>query len=189
MKISQMFLVICFALILNTTTGETAMKNTKKPIIIIQTELGNMEIELFSLEAPKTTENFIKKVRERYFDRTTFHRLVPQFVIQGGDPNSKDQDPSNDGYGGGQMGVEPRKFSNLKATIAMASSSRAQPISSQSDSQFFINLADNAGLDRMGFIPFGRVVKGLEVVERIAQQKRDERDRPLKNIAMKIRIK
>lgn len=188
MKIPQMFFVM--ALVLTVTgTGETAVKNTKNPIVVILTELGNIEIELFYQEAPKTTENFTKKVQERYFDGTTFHRLVPQFVIQGGDPNSKDQDSSNDGYGGGQMDVEPRKLSNQKATIAMASSSRSQPITSQSDSQFFINLADNIGLDRLGFIPFGKVVKGLDIVERISQQKRDAQDRPLKNIVLKIRPK
>lgn len=162
-----------------------------KPVVLLDTDLGQIEIELFAKEAPNTVLNFINKTLAGAFDGTTFHRLVPGFVIQGGDPLSKDSDPANDGYGGEQMGVEPRKKSNLRGTISMASSSRVQPIDSQSDAQFFINLDDQcARLDQMGFIPFGRVVRGMEVVDKIAKQPRDMRDRPLKNITItKVSIK
>lgn len=161
-------------------------KIMEKPIVILDTDLGQIEIELFPKDAPKTTLNFVSKALAKSFDGTTFHRLVPGFVIQGGDPLSKDADPSNDGYGGEQMEAEPRKKSNLRGTISMASSSRVQPIDSQSDAQFFINLDDKcARLDQMGFIPFGKVVKGMEVVDVIAKQPRDMRDRPLKNITIK----
>jgi cyclophilin family peptidyl-prolyl cis-trans isomerase len=161
-------------------------KIMEKPVVVIDTDLGQIEIELFPKDAPKTTLNFVSKTLAKEFDGTTFHRLVPGFVIQGGDPLSKDADPANDGYGGEQMEAEPRKKSNLRGTISMASSSRTQPIDSQSDAQFFINLDDKcARLDQMGFIPFGKVVKGMEVVDAIAKQPRDMRDRPLKNITIK----
>lgn len=161
-------------------------KIMEKPVVVLDTDFGQIEIELFSKDAPKTTLNFVSKTLAQSFDGTTFHRLVPGFVIQGGDPLSKDGDPANDGYGGEQMEAEPRLKSNLRGTISMASSSRAQPIDSQSDAQFFINLDDKcARLDQMGFIPFGKVVKGMEVVDIIAKQPRDMRDRPTKNITIK----
>ncbi len=170
----------------NSQAQPDVKKIMEKPMVVIDTDFGQIEIELFAKDAPKTTLNFISKILAKAFDGTTFHRLVPGFVIQGGDPLSKDSDPANDGYGGEQMESEPRLKSNLRGTISMASSSRTQPIDSQSDAQFFINLDDKcARLDQMGFIPFGKVVKGMEVVDIIAKQPRDMRDRPTKNITIK----
>lgn len=174
-------------------TQPDMQKILEKPVVVLEvtlspadTTIHRIEIELLPKEAPKTVTNFVNKVLAKEFDGTTFHRLVPGFVIQGGDPLSKDQDPSNDGYGGERMDAEPRKLSNLRGTVSMASSSRMQPIDSQSDMQFFINLDDKcARLDAMGFIPFGKVVKGMEVVDVIAKQPRDARDRPLKNVTIK----
>lgn len=161
-------------------------KIMEKPVVVLDTEFGQIELQLLPKEAPKTVANFVNKVLAKEFDGTTFHRLVPGFVIQGGDPLSKDSDPANDGFGGERMDAEPRKLSNLRGTVSMASSSRMQPIDSQSDMQFFINLDDKcARLDAMGFIPFGKVAKGMEVVDVIAKQPRDARDRPLKNVTIK----
>ncbi len=168
-------------------------KILEKPVVVLDvtlspsdTAINKIEIELFPQEAPKTVNNFVNKVLAKEFDGTTFHRLVPGFVIQGGDPLSKDGDPANDGYGGERMDAEPRKLSNLRGTVSMASSSRMQPIDSQSDMQFFINLDDKcARLDVVGFIPFGKVVSGMDVVDKIAKQPRDARDRPLKNVTIK----
>ncbi len=161
-------------------------KIMEKPTVILDTDFGQIEIELYPKDAPKTVTNFVNKVLAKEFDGTTFHRLVPGFVIQGGDPLSKDNDPANDGFGGERMDAEPRKLSNLRGTVSMASSSRMQPIDSQSDMQFFINLDDKcARLDAMGFIPFGKVVAGMDVVDKIAKQPRDARDRPLKNVTIK----
>lgn len=188
MKILRAF-VLSSLVIIGASLAEAAPKGSKNPVVTIDTPLGTFEVELYMQEVPKTVQNFLTKVKKEHFNGTTFHRLVPQFVIQGGDPNSKDNDPSNDGYGGGQMEVEPRTLSNRKGTIAMASSSRQQPINSQSDSQFFINLSDNSPLDEMGFIPFGKVTKGMDIVDTIAKQKRDQRDRPVENISMKISLK
>jgi len=164
-------------------------KIMEKPIVVLDTDFGQIEIELFPKQAPITVTNFINKVLAKAYDGTTFHRLVPGFVIQGGDPLSKDSDPANDGYGGERLDIEPRKLSNLRGTVSMASSSRAVPIADQSDAQFFINLDDKcARLDAMGFVPFGKVVKGMEVVDIITKQPRDARDRPLKNIVIKSAV-
>jgi cyclophilin family peptidyl-prolyl cis-trans isomerase len=157
-----------------------------KPHALLVTDFGTIELELKTKEAPISALNFMNKAVARAFDGTTFHRLVPGFVIQGGDPNSKDADPANDGFGGERMDAEPRKLSNLRGTASMASSSRAVPIADQSDAQFFINLDDGcARLDGMGFIPFAKVVKGMDVVDAIARQPRDARDRPTKNVTIK----
>ena len=164
-------------------TGKTFAQDIKN-IVVIQTNMGNIELQLFQKDAPITYENFINKIKEKAFIGTTFHRLVPDFVIQGGDPYSKDNDISNDGYGGGEIKVDPRILSNDVFTVSMASSCSTYPISSQSDCQFFINLKKNTNLDKMGFIPFAKVIKGTDVVEKIAGQSRDDNDRPLKNITI-----
>lgn len=168
--------------------GQTATDAAKivKPHAILDTGFGVIEIELMTRDAPVSALNFMNKAAAKAFDGTTFHRLVPGFVIQGGDPNSKDADPNNDGMGGDRMDAEPRKLSNLRGTVSMASSSRAVPIADQSDMQFFINLDNTcARLDGMGFIPFGKVVRGMDVVDAIARQPRDARDRPTKNVTIK----
>lgn len=157
-----------------------------KPHALLVTDFGTIELELRTKDAPISVLNFMNKAVAKAFDGTTFHRLVPGFVIQGGDPNSKDADPTNDGYGGERMDAEPRKLSNLRGTVSMASSSRAVPIADQSDAQFFINLDDGcARLDGMGFIPFAKVVKGMDVVDVIAKQPRGTNDRPTKNVTIK----
>ncbi|MEW6685410.1 MAG: peptidylprolyl isomerase [Candidatus Edwardsbacteria bacterium] len=163
---------------------EAKVMEFNQPMVTIETTYGKIVLELFPKEAPKTVANFAKLITEGFYNGCSFHRVVPNFVIQGGDPNSKDNDPNNDGYGGGQMEVEPRKLSNIRGTVSMASASRQQPIDSQSDAQFFINLKDNTRLDAFGFIPFGKVIQGMEVVEKIEKAKRDERDRPLENVVM-----
>jgi len=174
--------ILILALTLMVLTGQ-AMAKTYATLV---TDFGDIKLELSPRNSPKTVANFIAKAKAGAFDGTTFHRLVPGFVIQGGDPLSKDADQTNDGFGGDKMGVEPRKLSNKRGTVSMASSSRKVPIADQSDAQFFINLDDGcARLDGMGFIPFARVVKGMEVVDKIAKQPRDENDRPLKNIVIK----
>ncbi|MDD5757323.1 MAG: peptidylprolyl isomerase, partial [bacterium] len=96
--------------------AEAKDKNTVT--VIIDTDLGKITIELEPGKAPKTVGNFLQQAKAKAFDGTTFHRVVPGFVIQGGDPLSRDNDPANDGTGGGTMGVEPRQLSNIKGTIS-----------------------------------------------------------------------
>ncbi|MFN3135788.1 MAG: peptidylprolyl isomerase, partial [Candidatus Kryptonium sp.] len=75
-------------------------KTKEKEVVVIETKFGNIVIELFDDAAPKHAENFRKLVREGFYNGTTFHRVIPEFVIQGGDPLSKDKDKNNDGRGG-----------------------------------------------------------------------------------------
>ncbi len=186
MKAIFLMLFVLIGLGLTQVTPPEAEPNFTAPVAVLQTTQGKIVIEFFQKDAPLSVKNFIKQALAGAFDSTTFHRVVKGFVIQGGDPNSKDNDPNNDGFGGGMIEAEPRKLSNKRGTISMASSSQAQPIDSQSDCQFFINLVDNLRLDDFGFIPFGKVIKGMPVVDKIASVKvAKNSNRPLKNVVIK----
>lgn len=133
-------------------------------VVVFETNLGTYEVTLNS-DTPVATGNMLKKVEAGFYNNLTFHRVVNGFVIQGGDPQGT-------GMGGGEMKMDPiGKNSNLKGTISMASGSRNKPITDQSDAQFFINTADNVRLDDYGFVAFGRVTNGYEVIEKIENVK------------------
>jgi len=184
----QKLILLSVLLLVGVTMAQNPPADTttkfKQSVAVFLTTHGKIVVELYPKQAPLTVENFIKQARAGNFDGTTFHRVVKGFVIQGGDPNSKDDDPNNDGSGGGEIGVEPRKLSNVRGTISMASSSRMQPIDTQSDVQFFINLVDNVRLDGVGFIPFGKVISGSSIVAKIALVKTGANDRPVKNVTI-----
>ncbi|NLI40150.1 MAG: peptidylprolyl isomerase [Caldisericales bacterium] len=134
----------------NTDLGKT---------IVFETNYGIFEIALYS-DAPIASKNLIDKANSGFYNGLTFHRVVKGFVIQGGDP-------LGNGTGGNTMGLDPRGLHQSKrGTISMAS---ANIEVNQSDAQFFINLVDNFRLDEMGFIAFGEVTKGMEVVDKIAE--------------------
>jgi peptidyl-prolyl cis-trans isomerase B (cyclophilin B) len=152
---------------------------------------GEMVIELFPGKAPKTVENFKKLVREGFYDGTTFHRVVPGFMIQGGDPNSKDRDPRNDGRGGPGYTI-PGEFSDLKHVRGVLSMARSSSPDS-GGSQFFVIVDDAAHLDGQ-YAAFGRVVSGIEVADEVVAVERDKfgrygpRDRPVEDVRMTIRL-
>ncbi|MFN3404345.1 MAG: peptidylprolyl isomerase [Cytophagaceae bacterium] len=160
-------------------------------VITISTEFGDMVILLFD-QTPKHKENFIKLAGEGYFDGTTFHRIIKNFMIQGGDPNSKDEDPNNDGHGGPGYTI-PAEFvpelKHIKGALAAARMGDAvNPNKESSGSQFYI-VQNNEGTHFLNnnYTVFGQVIKGLDVVDKIAEQPKDGRDRPLKNITMKVK--
>ena len=148
---------------------------------------GPIEIELLPDLAPGTVANFLKLAEEGFYDGTTFHRVVPGFMIQGGDPNTKNRDPRDDGMGGADW-VIPDEFSDVshvRGTVAMANASRPDTASSQ----FFIVVADSLHLDG-SYTLFGHVTSGMEVVDRIVAVERDEygrhgpKNRPVENVVM-----
>jgi peptidyl-prolyl cis-trans isomerase B (cyclophilin B) len=147
---------------------------------------GEIRVALRPDVAPKTVENMTKLAASHFYDGTTFHRVVPGFMIQGGDPNSKDRDPRNDGFGGPGWRIpdEPSGLHHARGAISMA---KAGPNSA--GSQFFIVVADAPQLDDR-FTAFGRVVAGMDVVDRIVAVPRDEyerygpRDRPLEDVVI-----
>ena len=155
-------------------------------------DFGAIRIELLQDAAPQTVANFEKLAREGFYDGTTFHRVVPGFVIQGGDPNSKDRDPGNDGMGGPgyQIKAEFNATPHLRGTLSMARAAGPDT----AGSQFFIVLADHHELDG-NYTAFGRVVDGMDVADRIAAVEVDQygrrgpRDRPVKDVVVEsVRI-
>ncbi|MCX6639144.1 MAG: peptidylprolyl isomerase [bacterium] len=157
--------------------------NAVPEIATIETRLGNMVVEFFPDVAPNHVANFIKLAKEGFYNGSTFHRVIPGFVIQGGDPNSKDNDRTNDGMGGPGYSVNAEFNSklHLRGTLAMA---RSQDPNS-AGSQFYICLAPLPQLDNK-YTVFGQVISGMEVADKIAALKRDPNDNPLESVAMKI---
>ncbi len=147
-----------------------ATVTTARPTVTLETTLGAIVIELFTDKAPRTCENFLRYVQEKYYDGLIFHRVIPGFVIQGGgfEPGMKPRKPTHPPV----KNEADNGLKNLRGTLSMA---RTLQVDSAT-SQFFINLKNNPFLDhqgndpaRFGYAVFGRVVKGMETVDRIAQ--------------------
>lgn len=145
-----------------------AATDTNEAVAVFETSEGRIAIRLFPEDAPQTVANFRKLVGEGFYDSLTFHRVVPGFVIQGGDPNSRDENPFNDGQGGpgytvpGEIGRP-----HLKGAVAMARQPDVvNPKRESNGSQFYIALRDLPNLDG-GYTVFGKVVGGWEAVERL----------------------
>jgi peptidyl-prolyl cis-trans isomerase B (cyclophilin B) len=158
------------------------MKQTKA---VLETKFGEITLKFFPEIAPKHVNSFIELASSGFYDGTTFHRVVPGFVIQGGDPNSKSEDRSQHGTGGPGYTLEA-EFSNnphKRGTLSMARA--ADPNSA--GSQFFICVADAAFLDGQ-YTVFGEVSEGMDVVDEIVAQPRDSRDNPTERVEMKVKI-
>ena len=185
-------LVAAFLLFNNTSGSSDDMSNDTRPIVVIETDFGNIVIQLFPEVAPGHVDNFVKLANQGYYDGTTFHRVIPGFMIQGGDPNSKDDDRSNDGQGG-HSAQGPDTFVNaefsqtLKHKRGILSMARAQDPNS-AGSQFFIVVTDSFFLDGQYSI-FGEVIEGMEVADQIVNEKRDSMDNPLEKVTMKVSIR
>ena len=152
---------------------------------IIHTKLGDITLKFFPDVAPNHVNNFIELAQKGFYNGTTFHRVIPKFMIQGGDPNTKNPDRSKHGMGGPGYSVkaEFNKKPHKRGTLSMARS--AHPDSA--GSQFFICVADAPFLNRQ-YTVFGEVVSGMEVADKIVGQQRDNRDNPMERIEMKIKI-
>lgn len=164
---------------------KTAMKTKKELRAVIKTPYGNIELRFFPDVAPNHVSNFIELSKKGFYDGTVFHRVIPGFMIQGGDPNSKSPDRSAHGIGGPTYTLKA-EFNNMphkRGTLSMAR--KADPNSA--GSQFFICVADTPHLDGK-YTVFGEVTSGMDVVDRIVSTPKDERDNPIERIEMKIKI-
>ena len=166
-------------------------------VAVISTKFGDMVVEFFPDVAPMHVENFQILAEEGYYNGTTFHRVIPGFMIQGGDPNSKDLDRMNDGTGGRAgkffgIGREndpeswtvPAEFNDTPHQRGTLSMARSQNIDSGS-SQFFI-CHDNAPFLDGQYTVFGQLISGIEVVDEIVNSERDPRDNPLDRVEMTV---
>ena len=151
----------------------------------IETKFGEITLKFFPEVAPNHVNSFIELANDGFYDGTTFHRIVPGFVIQGGDPNTKSKDRSKHGMGGPgfTLKAEFSKLPHKRGTLSMARA--AHPDSA--GSQFFICVAAAPFLDGEYTI-FGEVVEGMDVVDEIVSQPKDQRDNPLDRVEMKVRI-
>jgi cyclophilin family peptidyl-prolyl cis-trans isomerase len=164
----------------------------KNPVVTIETSMGDIQVELFADKAPITVKNFLSYVDDKFYDGTLFHRVMSNFMIQGGglEPGLKDKKTKAPIKNESDNGV-----SNERGTIAMARTGRPD----SATSQFFINVKDNSRLDKakyadgVGYCVFGKVIKGMDVVDKIKEVKVEDKGEhekvPVKDVIIKsIRV-
>ena len=167
--------------------SDVTVNEQTRVTIAIQVEgesWGDIQLKFFYDLAPNHVENMVTLAQKTFYDGTTFHRVIPGFMIQGGDPNSKDADRSRHGSGGPghSVNAEFHPRPHTRGTLSMA---RSQDPNS-AGSQFFICVANANFLDGQ-YTAFGEVVSGMELVDRIVNVERDGNDNPLQRIEMKVR--
>ncbi|MGQ4807381.1 Peptidyl-prolyl cis-trans isomerase B [Candidatus Entotheonellaceae bacterium PAL068K] len=153
---------------------------------IINTKFGDITIRFLSDKAPKHVASFVKLATSGFYDGTIFHRVIPGFMIQGGDPNTKDKD-NTARYGTGGPGYSLKAEFNDRPHVRGAVSMARSRHPDSAGSQFFIVVAEARFLDGK-YTVFGEVVKGMDVADKIVSQKRNARDMPLERIEMTVRI-
>lgn len=173
--------------------AKTPAKSKRDEVVTITTSLGVIRLILFS-DTPLHRANFLQKANEGYYDGTTFHRVVPNFMVQGGDPNSKDSDPSNDGQGLPNDTTIPAELSaghrhDYGAVAAARQADFVNPQRASNSSQFYL-VANHSGTHFLDgeYTVFGQVISGLEVLDKIAALPRDRRDRPVTDLKMTLTV-
>jgi len=167
------------------TVSKEEIKKMSETKAIIETKFGNITLRFFPDVAPGHVKNFIDLAKKGFYDGTTFHRVIPGFMIQGGDPNSKDPNKSRHGQGGpgytikAEFNDKPHK----RGTLSMARAGHPD----SAGSQFFICVADARFLDKQ-YSVFGEVESGMDVADKIVSQPRDGNDNPNDRIEMKVKI-
>jgi peptidyl-prolyl cis-trans isomerase B (cyclophilin B) len=194
MNLSKVVFAVFLLFTLTTTVSAVTKdkKFTKEEIkkmsetkAVIETRLGNIELKFFPDVAPGHVNNFIELAKKGFYDGTTFHRVIPGFMIQGGDPNSKDHDKAKHGTGspGYTIKAEFNDKPHKRGILSMARSGHPD----SAGSQFFICVADASFLDGK-YTVFGEVVSGMDSVDNIVGQSRDKRDNPDERVEMKVTI-
>jgi len=165
------------------TRGEIKVMEASKAII--HTDFGDITLKFFPKLAPNHVNSFIELTKTGFYNGTIFHRVIPGFVIQGGDPNSKSHDKTRHGMGGPdyRLKAEFNSKPHTRGTLSMARSSHPD----SAGSQFFICVSDVHSLDEK-YTVFGEVTQGMDVVDKIVSVPRDGRDNPLKRVEIKVEI-
>jgi cyclophilin family peptidyl-prolyl cis-trans isomerase len=168
-----------------TTFTQEEIRKMSQTKAVIETKFGKIELRFFPEAAPGHVMNFIDLAKKGFFDGTTFHRVIPGFMIQGGDPNSKSPDRSRHGMGGpgytikAEFNDKPHK----RGTLSMARSQHPD----SAGSQFFICVADASFLNK-NYTAFGEVVSGMDAADQIVSQPRDKNDNPNERVEIKVTI-
>jgi cyclophilin family peptidyl-prolyl cis-trans isomerase len=170
-----------------------AQNSKTDQLVTISTDFGNMHLVLFD-ETPQHKANFLKLAKEGFYNGTTFHRIIDGFMIQGGDVNSKDNDPNNDGSGniGYTVPAEIRpEIKHVRGAVAAARmGDHVNRERASSATQFYL-VENHNGTPMLdgAYTVYGQVIDGLDVIDKIAEQPKDGRDRPTKDIKMTVSVK
>ena len=170
-------IAVCLMGVLMTGTSAFAGE-----IAVIEMTLGNIEFEFLEDKAPGLAKNFKDLAKKGFYDGTTFHRVIPGFMIQGGDPNSKSANRSMHGMGGPGYTIKA-EFNNTPHDRGIISMARSQDPNS-AGSQFFIVVKASHFLDNQ-YTAFGKAIKGMDVVDKIVNVPRDPKDNPDERVEMK----
>ena len=154
-------------------------------IAVIETSLGNIEFELLEDVAPGHVQNFKDLANSDFYNGTIFHRVIPGFMVQGGDPNTKSDDRSSHGMGGPGHTIKA-EFNDEPHVRGIVSMARSQDPDS-AGSQFFVVVKDSDFLDGQ-YTAFGRVIAGMDVADKIVDSPRDDKDNPIDRIEMQVTI-
>jgi peptidyl-prolyl cis-trans isomerase A (cyclophilin A) len=168
--LKRVFISWAAALLLaGATIAGAAEPAAKNPVVVMETTMGTIKLELFPKEAPLSVKNFLDYVNQGFYTNTIFHRIIPGFMIQGGgfstDRKQKMTNPPVKNEAGNGL-------KNNRGTLAMARTSRPD----SATAQFFINVANNDGLNRpspdgFGYAVFGKVIEGMDVADKIVNAK------------------
>ncbi len=198
MKKILLLSLVCFTLLSSCKKDNPDNGNgsgtTSEELVEITTSFGKMYVWLHK-QTPKHRENFLKIASNGVLENTTFHRLVDNFVIQGGDPLSKDANPNNDGTGGPGYTIPAEILDTFKHVVGAIGAARlsddVNPSRASSGSQFYIVMARNSNSIQLdgAYTIFGQVVKGMDVASQIAAQpKNNQNGRPNTNIPMTTKV-
>ena len=180
MKALTRNLVVVFLSTLSLTAVVSAQE-----IAVIETKFGKIEVQFFKDRAPGHVKNFKDLAKKGFYDGTIFHRVIPGFMIQGGDPNTKSDDRSNHGMGGPGYSIKA-EFNDTPHKRGILSMARSKDPNS-AGSQFYIVVKDSAFLDGQ-YTAFGKVLSGMAVADQIVNAPRDNRDNPNERIEMKVKV-
>jgi cyclophilin family peptidyl-prolyl cis-trans isomerase len=182
MKLKTLLIItVCALALAGCASTEKSMEQQYKGAIL-HTNLGDIQVEFYGDKSPNTVNNFLKLAQSGFYDGTKFHRVITDFMIQGGDPNSKDDDWSNDGTGGPgyTFNDEFNDQKLVRGSLAMANSGP-----NTNGSQFFIVTAAATPWLDGHHTNFGHVTSGMDVVTKIEGLPRDENDHPTTDATIK----
>jgi cyclophilin family peptidyl-prolyl cis-trans isomerase len=185
MRIQIFYVLMAFvaAVFCANIAGAKDLMAPDSEIAVLDTSMGQITFEFFPNAAPKHVENFKALARKGFYDGVKFHRVIKGFMIQGGDPNSKGNDPSV--YGSGNSGTMlKQEFNSISHKRGIVSMARRGDSVDSASCQFFIMHADRPELDNQ-YTVFGRVISGMDVVDKIAATPTGARDIPVTPVVIK----
>ena len=184
-KLTLFLSLMMLAFTMTTTAKDARLEKTQNYTIEVKVEgksIGKIKVSLWPDLAPKTVANFDALAKSGAYNGTAFHRVIPGFMIQGGDPNSKDKPKNTWGMGDPSLAKVPAEFSDVNHARGILSMARSQDINSAS-SQFFICHGDASFLDNQ-YTVFGKVTEGMDIVDIIVNKPRDAKDNPNEKVEM-----